>query len=53
MIKVYVKSDRLEDEDGITVEIAVQTLAAAKRGNVTDSLRRAVCSALGEEVILV
>lgn len=52
MIKIYIKSDRLEDSDNNTIEVSPQTVAAAKRGKVTDALRRAVGAALGEEVCL-
>lgn len=53
MIKVYVKSERLEDGNNETIDVTAQTVAAAKRGKVTDVLRRAVRAALGEEIMLI
>lgn len=52
MIKVYVKESGLEDSNNTAIEVSASTVAAAKRGNVTDALRHAVGAALDEEVVL-
>lgn len=52
MIKLYLRSGRLQDGDGNPIDVPAATVRAAANGNVTDKLRHAVRAALGEEIVV-
>jgi 16S rRNA U1498 N3-methylase RsmE len=52
MIKIYLKNNRLEDENGLTIQIHPETVRVAKTGKVTKHLRRVLKAAWGEKVII-
>jgi hypothetical protein len=52
MIKIYIKDNTLQDENGNKLKIHAETVRVAQTGRATKNLKRVVKAHFGEKVII-